>query len=190
MAFLKITKKHHLDKPIDIKLLVDISEVEAKENNFGDMEFNLLVQNIGQTYSSSPSKDGSVYEFNPGQHFDLQCSEALFTQVSRFKKDDSVTIAMKPNETGGIYWDVVPFSGSSKPEASTTQHTNTNTDLQIRWGMAFNNATRLACTDSELTPAGKVAIVKEIMPKMFEIARGLEDVLEKEQKEKDDNLPF
>ena len=92
----------------------------------------------------------------------------------------SVTIAS--NRGGGYSLDgtAVESAEIKKPQ---------NTDLAIKWGMAFNNATKLVCTDHDLKPARKADLIQELMPKMFEIARGLDAVLEQEQKN-DDDLPF
>ena len=66
--------------------------------------------------------------------------------------------------------------------------------LDILWGMAFNNATRVVCADSQLKAIQKVELIEQIMPDMFKIAKGLELVLKdeqnKKQKEDEDDLPF
>ena len=41
--------------------------------------------------------------------------------------------------------------------------------MAIKWGMAFNNATRLVA-HMDATPSEKTSIIKEVMPIMFDIA--------------------
>ena len=61
-------------------------------------------------------------------------------------------------------------------------------DQAIKWGMAFNNATRLVSNlSTNETVASKVELVEKIMPDMFRIACSMPD---EDQKKKDDDLPF
>ena len=91
------------------------------------------------------------------------------------------------------------FGGSSdnpyfveKYGYGSVKERDTDKRLDILWGMAFNNATRLVANNNEVPPKQKVSVIEEIMPEMFKIAKGLDDVLMQEQKQenKDDDLPF
>ena len=63
--------------------------------------------------------------------------------------------------------------------------------MAIKWGMAFNNATKLLSkiktTDSVSFIEDKVKMIEEIMPDMFRIACSMPDEV---QKKDDDDLPF
>ena len=56
--------------------------------------------------------------------------------------------------------------------------------------MAFNNATRLACSSNiNNSTKDKVELIAEIMPRMFQIACTMETAL-KDSKEKEEDAPF
>jgi len=117
----------------------------------------------------------------------LIASEALYKHLSIYDKNSLITVEMKKNDKGGVSWDVEPMQKKELVQVNKPNH-----DLAIKWGMAFNNATRLVANISDLTPAEKAKHVEKIMPEMFNIAKGLDDVLMQEQKQEDNNddLPF
>ena len=89
----------------------------------------------------------------------------------------SVTIAS--NRNGGYSLDgtAVESAEIKKPQ---------NTDLAIKWGMAFNNATRLVANISDITPGQKVILIEEIINDLYRIACSMPESTQ----EKDNDLPF
>ena len=89
----------------------------------------------------------------------------------------SVTIAS--NRGGGYSLDgtAVESAEIKKPQ---------NTDLAIKWGMAFNNATRLVANISDITPGQKVILIEEIINDLYRIACSMPESTQ----EKDNDLPF
>ena len=89
----------------------------------------------------------------------------------------SVTIAS--NRNGGYSLDgtAVESAEIKKPQ---------NTDLAIKWGMAFNNATRLVANISDITPGQKVILIEEIINDLYSIACSMPESTQ----EKDNDLPF
>ena len=89
----------------------------------------------------------------------------------------SVTIAS--NRGGGYSLDgtAVESADIKKPQ---------NTDLAIKWGMAFNNATRLVANISDITPGQKVILIEEIINDLYRIACSMPESTQ----EKDNDLPF
>ena len=200
-AFLKLKKEHNIGKPIEVAMLVNGEDVKGEENKWGKLEYKIRCENIGEDYLTA--EPGS-FTIKQDAEFELQASQPLMSKLLYFSKGETAVIELCNNENkpGQVYWKVEPGKEEYKKEIkdietveqkpygyNSVKERDTDRRLDILWGMAFNNATRLACTDDELTPAGKVAIIKEIMPKMFEIARELDSVLEQEQKN-DDDLPY
>ncbi len=107
-------------------------------------------------------------------------SEKAHEMLQHYSKGDTVKIEHKPTGEGRSMYVVSPT------EAKPTSKPASN-DQAIKWGMAFNNATRLVANTMDITPQQKVLLIKEIMPEMFEIACSMPD---EEQKKKDDDLPF
>ena len=89
----------------------------------------------------------------------------------------SVTIAS--NRGGGYSLDgtAVESAEIKKPQ---------NTDLAIKWGMAFNNATRLVANISDITPGQKVILIEEIINDLYRIACSMPELTQ----EKANDLPF
>ena len=200
-AFLKLKKEHNIGKPIKVAMLVNGEDVKGEENRWGKLEYKIRCENIGEDYLTA--EPGS-FTIKQDAEFELQASQPLMSKLLYFSKGETAVIELCNNENkpGQVYWKVEPGKEEYKKEIkdietveqkpygyNSVKERDTDRRLDILWGMAFNNATRLACTADELTPTGKVSIIKEIMPKMFEIARGLDAVLEQEQKN-DDDLPF
>ena len=79
---------------------------------------------------------------------------------------DVVEISHKRKDDGGSVYNAKLIGKEEKIKGSSS-----NTDLAIKWGMAFNNATRLVANIStDEGVADKVALIKDITPSMFEIA--------------------
>ena len=101
-----------------------------------------------------------------------------------------------------IEWDKKPEEiktvSESKYGYDSVKERDIDRRLDILWGMAFNNATRLAASISLHKDEGdiksRVQTIESIMPEMFKIAQGLDSVLKKQDAEerKDDtsDLPF
>jgi hypothetical protein len=107
-------------------------------------------------------------------------SEKAHEMLQHYSKGDTVKIEHKPTGEGRSMYVVSPT------EEKPTNKPASN-DQAIKWGMAFNNATRLVANTMDITPQQKALLVKEIMPEMFEIACSMPD---KVQKKDDDDLPF
>ena len=201
MAFLKLKKEHNIGKPIKVAMLVDGESVKGEENKWGKLEYKIRCENIGTEYLTAGSGSFAIKQ---GDEFELQASQPLMSKLLYFSKGETAIIELCKNESkpGQVFWKVEPSEDKYEKEIKDTEtveqkpygynsvkERDTDRRLDILWGMAFNNATRLVCTDKELNPAGKTLLIKEIMPEMFKIARGLNDVLEQEQKD-DNDLPF
>lgn len=101
-----------------------------------------------------------------------KCHEKL----SKYKKGDSVKISHVDLGDTSVY-NVEPSSDNSN------QSNNNDKDTAIKWGMAFNNATRLVA-HMDATPSEKTSIIKEVMPIMFDIACSMPN------EEEEVELPF
>ena len=110
-------------------------------------------------------------------HSDVDTRNVI-DHLNNMPVNTSVTIAS--NRNGGYSLDgtAVESAEIKKPQ---------NTDLAIKWGMAFNNATRLVANISDITPGQKVILIEEIINDLYRIACSMPD---EEQKKKDDDLPF
>ena len=193
MAFLFLRKAHHIDKPLNFQLMVEPIDIIVERNEMYDkLEYKIPAKNVGQPYKTAPSKDGKEYTINSGQEFELIASEALYKHLSIYDKNSFITVEMKKNDKGGVSWDVEPMQ-----KAEAIQVNKPSQNLEIKWGMAFNNATRLVSniktTDSVSFIEDKVKMIEEIMPDMFRIACSMpeEPIKEEIKKEEgDDDLPF
>ena len=77
-----------------------------------------------------------------------------------------------------------PYGYNSVKERDITTQDN------IKFGMAFNNATKIACSCTGRSEE-KVKIVAKIMPQMWEIVNSLDSLMEEPAQEvDDDDLPF
>ena len=202
MAFLKLKKDHNIGKPIEVAMLVNGEDVKGEENKWGKLEYKIRCENIGTGYLTA--EPGS-FMIKQGAEFELQASQPLMSKLLYFSKGETAVIELCNNENkpGQVFWKVEPSEEKYEKEIkdvetveqkpygyNSVKERDTDRRLDILWGMAFNNATRLVCTDHDLKPARKAEVIQEILPKMFEIARGLDAVLEQEQKNDDDDLPF
>jgi len=97
-----------------------------------------------------------------GQEYSYFASEKAHEMLQHYNKGDEVEIHHKPLPNGNTVYEVSPLNGAT-PKAKT------DTDMSIKWGMAFNNATRLVANNNE-TVSQKVKLIETIMPEMFKIA--------------------
>ena len=208
MAFLKLKKEFNKERPIDVQLAVDPNNLSGKLNNFGKSEYKIPCINIGGSYESQG--EGS-YKITTGASFDLDTSQALMDKLQNFKKGDLVRIEMRPSDRGEgqVYWKVGPSEKtwsqpvkdvetvSEKPYGyGSVKERDIDKRLDILWGMACNNTTRIACS-TDLLPKEKVKLISELIPEVFKIMRGLDDHIEEpteevlsKPKKGDDDLPF
>ncbi|QDP53904.1 MAG: hypothetical protein Unbinned202contig1002_33 [Prokaryotic dsDNA virus sp.] len=182
MAFLKLKKAFHMDKPLSIQLLTAPLDVVAEMNDFDTMEYKFKAKNVGSDFET---KEKGSFAIRNNQEFDFVISEALYKSVSLYDKDSMIKIVMKKTKESkaGFVWDVQPMSADNVVQESKK---SSDTSLDIKWGMAFNNATRLVSSEKlheETDINDKVALVEMIMPKMFKIACSMPD-------KSDDDLPF
>tara|TARA_R100000664_G_scaffold12249_1_gene19722 strand:- start:7373 stop:7936 length:564 start_codon:yes stop_codon:yes gene_type:complete len=187
MAFLQLKQTSHINKPLLVEILVDVTGVICETNDFGDLEYKVKCKNKGSEYSASPNKDGSVYKINTGQEFDLVCSEALYKKMNTYESGANLKIEMVPNPKGGIFWNVDLSSGADFEKQKNIPKPSENTSLEIKWGMAFNNATRLVSSvplHSDETIEDRVGLIKKLTPEMFAIACSMPE------KVNEDDLPF
>jgi len=198
MAFLQLKKDHNKDQPIDVQFGVAPSSVDGELNQFDNKEYSIPSINVGGNFRVRTDSD---YEIRTGQTFDFKMSEALYNKISDYQRGELVTIEMKSNPKGGVMWSARPSTGDaqnfnksksvkdSEYGYNSVKERDINRKLDILYGMAFNNATRLVANATDITPGQKVLLIKEIMPEMFEIAQGLDSVLDKPEPE-DDDVPF
>ena len=110
-------------------------------------------------------------------------SEKAHEVMIHHKKGDILNIKHKSIDDGRSVYEVRQIHGVSTPSVKKSN----DTDLSIKWGMAFNNSSRLVANIMDITPKQKVLLIKEIMPEMFEIACSMPD---NQTKEDENDLPF
>ena len=106
-------------------------------------------------------------------------SENAHKTLKDCDKGDVVNIRHTPREAGGTMY-LVDVVGKANLK---TKNKSSDTDLAIKWGMAFNNATRLV--GSTLVEDKLDDVVKEverIMPAMFKIACSMPTKIEEDDK--------
>lgn len=209
MPFLQLKQKHNIttkdkDRSINVQLQIDPNDVDAKENKYNKLEFIMPCKNIGSDYTTAEAGSYILYK---DKTFDLTCSQFLMKKIMPFSKGDCLNIAMINDgdrsdyivKASNIEYDKPPEEVKTVKESKygygSVKERDTDRRLDILWGMAFNNATRLVANTSYGNAiSDKVSLIKDIMPEMFEIAKGLTAVLEQEQKEQqkedEDDLPF
>ena len=100
-------------------------------------------------------------------------------------KGDVINIRHTPRSAGGTMY-LVDVVGKANLK---NKNKSSDTDLAIKWGMAFNNATRIAASAKVEHPSETIVVIKNLMPEMMKIANGLEEYL-KSQESEDDDTPF
>ena len=183
MAFLSLKQKHHLNKPIIIRLSQSPIDVVGKKNPYYDkIEFTIKAVNIGKEYYCAPKKDMKPFKINIDQEFDFVMTETLFGKINDFEKDELVWIEMLPNAKGGIKWNIAKSTEADIKNLTnhlTEDPVKKDRDLEIKWGMAFNNATKLiAQTTTSTNHKDMVEEIKRIIAPMFQIACGMEKTIE------------
>tara|TARA_Y100001937_G_C6963552_1_gene259976 strand:- start:73 stop:543 length:471 start_codon:yes stop_codon:yes gene_type:complete len=100
-----------------------------------------------------------------GQEYSYFASEKAHEMLQHYNKGDEVEIYHKPLADGKSVYEVSPLNGAT-PKAKT------DTDMSIKWGMAFNNATKLVVSEHEFDGDifKRVKLIEKIMPEMFKIA--------------------
>ena len=179
-----------MDKPVNIKLLSDMHDIVAERNQYDNMQYTAKAKNIGKDY---PQKEEGGYLIRSNQEFDFVMSEALYKHISLYDKNSNIMVVMKKTGSdqnkAGFVWEVKPAE-INKPENKF------DNGLAIKWGMAFNNATRLVSSiplHSDETPQDRVNLIKDLTPKMFEIACSMPEEPKKEEPKKEeaeDDLSF
>jgi len=193
MAFLTLKKEHHMDKPIIIELTQSPGEIIGQKNKYYDkIEFIIKVINIGSEYLCAPKNDLEPYKININQEFDFIMTETLFSKINNFEKGEKVFINMAPGSKGMVW--VVQLATENDinklriktPDYVLNKNNKNDRGLEIKWGMAFNNATKLvAQTTTSIDQKDMVKEIKRIIAPMFQVACGMEktiDFLNKKQK--------
>ena len=134
----------------------------------------------------------NMYTFNiDGTEFVHYASENAHNTLTQYKKGDLVKIShIRKKDGNSVY--VVDLVGSvgDDMQNKTSVYKNTDTDLAIKWGMAFNNATRLVSSlplhNDEGDLKSRVKVIKSIMPEMFSIACRMPA----QKQVNEDDLPF
>mgnify|MGYP003123124587 CR=1 FL=1 len=155
--------------------------IELNDSAIGTLQFDDPV--------SGTNKNGQwnmyAIEVNGVQmvHF---ASENAHKTLQNFKKGDTVCIEHVPRSEGGSVYIAKLVGDSTLQDQKSVPINKDNKDSQIKWGMAFNNATRIVANISDITPGQKVILIEEIINDLYKIACSMPG-----EKSKDDNdLPF
>ena len=204
MAFLQLKMSHHIGKTISLQLQENPIAITGKPSGYeGKTEYHLPCVNIGGSYYAAPYKDKDPFEIKTGQAFDFTCSIALYKKLVDYPKGELLDLTMNKTEDG-IRYDI---QGSNKEWTKAAEDTRSaiekpygyesvkerdiTTQDNIRFGMAFNNATKIACSCDNLDADAKVMFIEHIMPQMWEIVNSLDSLMEEPVQEvKDEDLPF
>lgn len=100
MAFLFLKKAHHLNKPLHAEMVTGLTDAVVSTDNWDNEIYQLKLKAV-EPYESAPMKDGSTYNFNKGQEFILNCSNALYHQIGKCttKEGSIIRIVMVEFET-------------------------------------------------------------------------------------------
>jgi len=94
-------------------------------------------------------------------------SDKAHEMLQHYSKGDWVNIDHKLQSDGKkTIYEVTP----GKEETANNGNNNNDKDLAIKWGMAFNNATRLCANVPDTSPGQRAILLEELMPEMFKIA--------------------
>ena len=167
--FFQLKKAYHMNKGVDLQLLENPDEIQPEMNQFETLEYKIKAKNIG---SQIKTKDEDSYTINTDQEFDFVVSDALYKSVRLYKQDSKITVSMvksdDPKNRAGFTWSVKPFLANS----SSSSNSSISTDQNIKWGMAFNNTTRLVSAFPLHRDEGigdRVGLIEELLPKMYKI---------------------
>jgi len=201
--YLQLKKNTHIDKTLSLQLRQEPSQINGKMNQFNNLEYHIPVINIGDNYTAEKWGDKDPITFKKGDNLELKCSSALYNKLVDYSKGELVDITMIATDRGVTYKVSISEVEWDKPVTDKEYHPDLqpkskDIDMNIKWGMAFNNATRLVSNiNTDENVADKVALIKDIMPKMFEIACGMDALIHSDVSSKvdkntaeDDDLPF
>jgi len=194
-------QKTQANKLFVIQFQKPFGDGEWTEDNFQNSIYQIQSKLVNGSQTSLVSGKNNEYEINIGQEFIWTISEALFKQMSSIEGKAKVAVVMAVSGTT-TEWRVNEVNDDTNLEELKVFDPSTDTshnvehkpengvdrDIAIKWGMAFNNATRIAASE-EGKPKDKVAIIKDLMPEMMMIATGLDEYL-KSLNPSDDDLPF
>lgn len=195
-------QKTQANKLFVIQLQKPFEDGEWVEDNFQNSIYQIQSKLVRGSQANLLSGKDNKYEISIGQEFIWTISKALFREMSNVEGAARVGVVMAVSGTT-TSWRVDEVNDDTNLEelkvfdsGSDTSYNvehkpenGVNRDVAIKWGMAFNNATRIASSEKEGKPKDKVAIIKDLMPEMMKIATGLEEYL-KSLEPKDDDLPF
>ena len=204
MAFLQLKKDHNKDRPIDVQFCQNANSITPQSKKHGDNtwnEYRLKCINIGGNYKPQVDSD---YEIRTGQDFELVMSDALYNKIVDYQSGEIVTIEMasNPNKPGQVFWKVRPSEkewtkgvenikpvNESAYGYDSVKERDIDKKLDILFGMAFNNSTRLV-SSTDMLPSEKVKAIKQILPDMFKIAQSMDEMIVVNEPENDDDVPF
>lgn len=201
-------QKTQANKLFIIQFQKPFEDGEWVEDNFQNSIYQIQSKLLKGSQASLLSGKNNEYKISIGQEFIWTISKALYKEMSYIEGEAKVGVVMAVSGTT-TSWNVDEINDDTnidelkvfEPSADTGYNHNSSDikhnpdndvdrDIAIKWGMAFNNSTRLVANMKDITPEQKVMLIKNIMPEMFEVARGLDAVLKKLQKQDEDNLPF
>ena len=121
-------------------------KIDINENKIGTLLFDKPVSGTNSNgewnmYTLDVDDTEMVYFASQNAHNTLK----------EYKTGDTVSIDHKPRQQGGSMY-IVSLVGQSKIESTKSRgnalSSSGDKDLPIKWGMAFNNATRLVANTS------------------------------------------
>ena len=200
-------QKTQANKLFVIQLQKPFEDGEWVEDNFQNPIYQIQSKLVKGSQANLLSGKDNKYEISIGQEFIWTISKALFREMSNIEGEAKIGVVMAVSGTT-TSWRVDEVNDDTNLEelkifdsGSDTGH-NYNSgsveykpdngidrDIAIKWGMAFNNATRIAASAKVDHPNENVTIIKNLMPEMMKIANGLEEYL-KSQKPEDDDVLF
>ena len=200
MLKMKIQKTQK-NKLFVIQFQKPFEDGEWAEDNFQNSIYQIQSKLLKGSQSSLLSGKNNEYKISIGQEFIWTISKALYKEMSYIEGEAKVGVVMAVSGTT-TSWNVDEINDDTNLEELKIFDSSTDTshnvehkpengvdrDIAIKWGMAFNNATRIAAVE-EGNLKDKVAIIKDLMPEMMMIATGLDEYL-KSLESSDDDLPF
>mgnify|MGYP007073376936 CR=1 FL=1 len=132
--------------------------------------------------------DDPVSGTNKNGQWNMYAIEVNGVQMVHFasEKGDTVCIEHVPRSEGDSVY-IAKFVGDSTLQDQKSVPINKdNKDSQIKWDIAFNNATRIIANISDITPVQKVILIEEIINDLYKIACSMPG----EKSEDNNDLPF
>ena len=194
-------QKTQANKLFIIQFQKPFEDGEWVEDNFQNSIYQIQSKLLKGSQASLLSGKNNEYKISIGQEFIWTISKALYKEMSYIEVEAKVGVVMAVSGTT-TSWNVDEINDDTNLEELKIFDSSTDTshnvehkpangvdrDIAIKWGMAFNNATRIAAVE-EGNLKDKVAIIKDLMPEMMMIATGLDEYL-KSLESSDDDLPF